>query len=659
MNKKQQNVIELIEKTKRLSLLYVEDNEEARESTLNILREFFSDITVGHDGEDGLKKFLEKHIDLIIADINMPKMNGLEMLKEIKNIREDVLCLVFSAYNEIDFFIESIKIGVEGYLLKPLDLNPLVNMLTKVTQKIDVLQTKQQLIQYKDIVEHGAIISILGVDNKVKHVNDAFCKVSGYEKEELIGFDYHDVTISKQEKNLSNEIWKTIRTDKKIWKGVTKNIAKSGKAYYLDTIIKPILDLNGEIVEYMAMRYDITAIMSPLKQLNDIIDIVEEPMVVLIKIENFEDIENFYGQKIIQDIENSFAEQLLNFLPKMLRVKDIFALSDGEFAIALDKEECTLSTNQIANRLATMQETIEKAHINIGELDYDISVLISYAYGSQALADAKYGIKSLVDSKQNLIFSNKLAQKEYDKSLENIKVIKMVKIAIEKNKIISYFQPIVDNKTQKVVKYESLVRLVDENNKILAPFFFLEVSKKGKYYTQITSMVLDNSFAALALTDKDISINLSALDIEKEQIKAKLYSLLEEHKKDNHRIVIELLEEEEFKDFDVIKEFIATVKKLGVKIAIDDFGSGYSNFKRLLDYQPDILKIDATLVKNIATSSFSYSTVKTMVLFAKELNMEVIAEYVENEEIYDILCSLGVEYSQGYYFGKPEMLQKK
>ena len=78
----------------------------------------------------------------------------------------------------------------------------------------------------------------------------------------------------------------------------------------------------------------------------------------------------------------------------------------------------------------------------------------------------------------------------------------------------------------------------------------------------------------------------------------------------------------------------------------------------MLDYQPDILKIDASLVKNIATSSFSYSTVKTMVLFAKEQNMEVIAEYVENKEIYDILCSLGVEYSQGYYFGKPDLLQK-
>ena len=267
-------------------------------------------------------------------------------------------------------------------------------------------------------------------------------------------------------------------------------------------------------------------------------------------------------------------------------------------------------------------------------------------------------MRILEESNQRVILANNLADQEYQQASENIKVLKMLKTAIEGQKIISYFQPIVDNKTQKIVKYESLVRLIDENDKILAPFFFLDISKKGKYYTQITSMVLDNAFKALSLTDKDISINLSALDIEKESIKEKLFFLLKTHEGSSNRIVIELLEDEDFKDFEVIKSFISEVKSMGVKIAIDDFGSGYSNFERLLDYQPDILKIDATLVKNIVTSSFSLSTVKTMVIFAKEQNMEVIAEFVENEEIYKILCSLGVDYSQGYYFGKPDILQK-
>ena len=151
-----------------------------------------------------------------------------------------------------------------------------------------------------------------------------------------------------------------------------------------------------------------------------------------------------------------------------------------------------------------------------------------------------------------------------------------------------------------------------------------------------------------------ISINLSSLDIEKEETREKLYSLFEEYKDDVSRIVFELLEDEEVKDFAVIKKFIKRVKKLGVKIAIDDFGAGYSNFERLLDFEPDILKIDGSLVKNIANDSYSRNVVETIVSFAKKQNIITIAEFVENEEIFNILYDLGVDYSQGYYFGEPK-----
>jgi EAL domain-containing protein (putative c-di-GMP-specific phosphodiesterase class I) len=168
---------------------------------------------------------------------------------------------------------------------------------------------------------------------------------------------------------------------------------------------------------------------------------------------------------------------------------------------------------------------------------------------------------------------------------------------------------------------------------------------------------LDNSFRALKQTDKDISINISALDIQNNEIKSKILTLLEENPEDAKRVTLELLEDEEVDDFRLIKEFITRVKALGVKIAIDDFGSGYSNFIRLLNFQPDILKIDGSLVKNITTDELSLSVVTAMVTFAKEQNLQVIAEYVESEEVYHLLNSLGVEYSQGYYFGKPEPLK--
>ena len=650
---------QIITITKTLKLLYVEDDKEIRESTLKILNDFFTDIVVAVDGEDGLEKFYAHKIDVIITDIAMPKKSGLDMLETIYETDKDVIFLIFSAYNEEKYFMKSIRLGVESYFLKPIEFEQFLQVIERIAHKTEALKANQQLQQYKEIVDYSAIVSSITPDGKVKYVNDAFCTISGYTRKELIGKDYLQTTKNQQEKSINDSIWKCIKEEKSIWRGVTKNISKEGDIYYLDSTIKPILDKDEEIIEYMAVRYDITDVMNPLRQLNDFIKTTTLPMVILIKIENFQNIENFYGQDFLQDIEGNFAKQLLKFIPSEMGVKHIYILQNGEFAIAFDKTFCKRDDNEMSVLLQNLQLQIEDAHIHVGELDYDTSIGISYAYGEKVLENAKYGIKLLKETAKRVVFANNLADKQHRQAQENIRILKMVKTAIEEHKIISYFQPIIDNKTQEIVKYESLVRLINEDGKVLAPFFFLDVSKQGKYYTQITSMVLDNAFEALKVTDKDISINLSALDIEKEAIREKFFTLLQKNKDTAQRIVIELLEDEAFKDFETIKSFITKVKSMGVKIAIDDFGSGYSNFERLLDYQPDILKIDASLVKNIATSSFSLSTVKTMVIFAKEQNMQVIAEYVENEEIYNILCSLDVDFSQGYYFGKPDILQKK
>ena len=167
---------------------------------------------------------------------------------------------------------------------------------------------------------------------------------------------------------------------------------------------------------------------------------------------------------------------------------------------------------------------------------------------------------------------------------------------------------------------------------------------------------MENSFTALNKINCDVSINLSAIDMENEAIREDIYRLLTTYGEQAKRVTFELLEDEDVKDFDVVKTFITKVKSYGVKIAMDDFGAGYSNYERLLDFQPDIIKIDGSLVKNIESSKFSVSIVSSIILFAREQGLSVVAEYVENENIFNILKELGVDYFQGYYFGKPALL---
>ena len=173
-------------------------------------------------------------------------------------------------------------------------------------------------------------------------------------------------------------------------------------------------------------------------------------------------------------------------------------------------------------------------------------------------------------------------------------------------------------------------------------------------YNKITHRVLENSFKILEHISTKISINLSSLDIEKEETRDILYELLERYSSDTSRIVFELLEDESVKDFAVIKRFIQKVKKLGVMIAIDDFGAGYSNFERLTKLDIDFIKIDGSLIKNIDKNEEAKIIVETIVTFAKKLGIATIAEYVHSRQILECVKELGIDFAQGFYIGKPK-----
>ena len=660
------DIKQILKYTKNLKLLYVEDNKEAREAIQPVLQNFFDNIEIAYDGQEGLEKFdqaNQKHqkFDLVLTDINMPRLNGLEMIESIRKIDSNIPILVLSAYNESEYFMDSIKFGVDGYLLKPIDMKQFLAVLKKIISKLTLTATAQKhlhfLKEYEEVTDQSSIVSKADPQGKITYVNDQFCKISGYTKDELIGKPHNIIKHPDMPKHIFEDMWDTVKNKKSIYKGIIRNLSKDGKNYYIDITVKPILDEVGNIVEYIALSHDITQIMNPKKQLDDAIENAKEPIVIYFKLEDFNTLEEIYDNKTLENIQQKVAKYLELEILKYCKFDKVYQLGNGEYAMTNERSICVEDEELFIQKVEELQQHIQGSIINIDNIEYEISILASIVYsGTQVLESSKLGIRQLLQTKQNFIIANYFAQIEYDKAKENLKTISMVKSALEDGRVVSYFQPIIDNTTQEVIKYESLVRLIDSNDRVLSPYFFLDVSKKSKYYPQITYKVLANSFETLKNTTKEISMNLSALDIEKTTTRYKILELLNEYKEYASRVVFELLEDEAVKDFNTIIQFIQDVKSLGVQIAIDDFGSGYSNFERLLDYQPDILKIDGSLIKNIQTNKYSKSIVETIVAFAKKQKIKTVAEYVENEEIFNILKELGVDFSQGYYFGKPEKL---
>lgn len=164
--------------------------------------------------------------------------------------------------------------------------------------------------------------------------------------------------------------------------------------------------------------------------------------------------------------------------------------------------------------------------------------------------------------------------------------------------------------------------------------------------------MIEKTFMTFSENESTFSINLSIQDIEDEATVAFLTQQLE-HYNIGKRLILEILENEDILTSNKFLGFVTLMRSYGVRFALDDFGSGYSNFSFLSQMQPKFLKIDGSLIQNINNDKNTYNIVKTLVRFAEELGSVVIAEFVEEQEIVDILNELGVEWMQGYHFAAP------
>ncbi|MBP7225565.1 MAG: EAL domain-containing protein [Aliarcobacter sp.] len=661
-----ERINKILEYSKNMNLLYVEDNAENRQSTSNILSIIFANIIIAVDGQDGLNKFKENNIDLIITDINMPNLNGIEMIKEIKKIDRNCDFIFLSANDDRKILLECIPLQANGFLVKPLDFEELISLIEEIIEKIQLLHESKNNEYYNEqylaLIDKNNIISKTNTNGEITYVNDNFCKISGYKREELLHKTHRVIRHFENPDELYEDIWNTIKVKEKVWEGVLKNKSKSGSTYYIKTIITPIRNIKGEIVEYITIRSNLNSSVDDKKYLFEQIEENNFSILVLLQIDEFEIFEKFYTNIIMGQIENTFAFNLLSYLPSEYafeyKFENVYTLGNGRFGLLMKFDNLNNLDFNLQEYLNQFIDNVKNSNLKVDDLEFDLSITLSYGIGKYMLyEDCVTGLENAIKEKNAISFSNDSSIVASKEAKYNLEMIKTVKIALDNYKIVSYFQPIINNKTKEIEKYESLVRLIDENENVISPFHFLEISKKGNYYNKITHRVLENSFKILESIKAELSVNISFSDLEKEQTRLEIFSLLKNHKENAHRVIFELLEDENVKDFDVIKRFIKEIKNKGVQIAIDDFGAGYSNFERILEFEPDIIKIDGSLIKNIQTDVFSRDLVETIVAFAKKQNIKTVGEFVENEAIFNILNEIGVDYSQGYYFGKPISLK--
>lgn len=378
------------------------------------------------------------------------------------------------------------------------------------------------------------------------------------------------------------------------------------------------------------------------------------PVAFLVNIDHFKHINDFYGFGVGDSILSEYADFLKRKLDDLCPKANLYYLGADEFIAVLelgqtnDKE---LLHKQIAENIIIATKN-NKFYYR--EIEISIRVSIGISRGDRLLEKADMVLKYIKREAR-------LSYLEFHENLNlrllmesNFKILQFLKAAVDQDLVEPFFQPIFNNSNNKVYKYECLARVKNEKGQYVLPADFFKVAKETIYYREITRKILQKSFQKFSENQFSFAINISIEDILDYTINDNIEELFLKYPNIAHRLTFEILESEEIRNYQQVVHFISRMKKFGCKFAVDDFGSGYSNFAHLLGLQVDYLKIDGSLIHDIDKNKNSRLVVETIVNFSNITGIQTVAEFVHSKEIYYTIKEIGIDYSQGFYLGKPE-----
>jgi len=553
------NMKELAQQTKDIRVLYVEDEEDVREQTMMILSMLFTHIDSAFDGEDGWQKYQNTEYDIVFTDISMPRMDGLELTKRIKEKNLYQRVVIISAYNTADYLFRAIELGVDGFILKPIEMEKIILNIKKLSDTVNAekfMQNYQEKLKL-EVTKKTEIIKKQVITNKLTGLQNRFA-----------------------------------------------------------------LNLLLENLE-------------------------EDKILIVINIDNFDSINTIYGyengNKVIQFVATLLSQTLWEHT-------QLFYLGGDEFAIMSN----VIRDEELNTYLSDLQSKMALSTMDINGNSLKGTVSIAVAIGRKNIfKNAHIALKEAKNEGKNRIkfYNDNLNIEKLQQQIQHFSPI--IREAIEENDVIPYFQPIVDNRTNTIYKFECLAR-IESNGQVYSPFHFINIAQMIGLLPNITRIMIDKSFQMFQSNNYSFSINITEIDLNDNYLCDYFSKKLVEYNIEPSRVILEVLEGISTTGVDNALEQLKNLQQMGFLIAIDDFGAQNSNFERVNSMNVDFIKIDGSFVKNMADDEKSYSIVKTITDFSKSIGAEVIAEFVHNEAVQKKVQELGIEYTQGYYFGEPK-----
>lgn len=559
---------------------------------------------------------------------------------------------------------------------------------------------------YRMALDHHALVVITDRAGRITHANQPFCRVSGYERAELIGQTHALFNAGHHPADFFAGMWSVIKNGQ-TWHGQICNRRRSGDLIWLDTTIVPFRDVAGKIDGYISIRHDITArkqaetiveqanansqhagkllceivklqakrdALTGLRSRSALLERLAAVMrasrgkrprtgaVALIDMDRLKDINAAFGHDAGDELLRVFGRRL----DDGLRATDIVArLGSDEFAIVLPRMRTEAEVLQLTDRLT---DELRQPHmIGTHRIDPDFSMGVAFfpqdgGTPGELIKNAYTALHQAKATESGKIGFYSAALKS--RLEHHQEIVDALREAVQRDEIEIALQPQVAFSTGQIAGFEALARWQWQGRNV-PPQEFIAIAEETGLIEALGYNVLNKALAALDTMIREghepgrMAVNVAAAQLKRPDFIKTLKEALCRHDTPPHRLEIEVTENVLLeRSAHLVAETLQSLHDLGVRVALDDFGTGYASLAHLKSHPVDRLKIDRSFVSGIPEDANDTVIVRTVIGLAHNLSMDVVAEGIETADQLSYLADQHCDVGQGYHFGRPASLEQ-